>query len=457
MKMITTYKKYRPLLILVFGFLFSCNNFTETDLPNSQLTSSTVFVDKKTTEAALLNIYAGIRDNGMLTGTNAGLSVLMGVYTDELVFYSNSLPSQREFYVNAVVPQNEIVQNLWNQSYNQLYKINAFLEGVRNSATLDDNYKSSVIAEALTLRGFLYFYLYQLYGSVPYVTGTNYLQNQSVSRDPVEVVRSKIEQDLDDAHQAFIRTSIKNPKTRISLYALESIMAKYFLSVNNWDKAWFYSNEVILKSGAVLETNLNNEFKKDSKSSIWQFSPNVATGNSVEAGTFLINATPPSFVSLSPLFVNGFQAADQRRTLWIKTVGQGQNLFYQPNKYKIPNPATESVENTMVIRLAELYLIRAEANFKIGQSNLSVNDINVIRNRAGLPSVTAVSDDLIHQERWKELFTEFGVRFFDLKRKGRLDDLKPVKSNWNSYQQNLPIPEKELILNPKLLPQNAGY
>jgi hypothetical protein len=62
------------------------------------------------------------------------------------------------------------------------------------------------------------------------------------------------------------------------------------------------------------------------------------------------------------------------------------------------------------------------------------------------------------QERKVELFSEFGHRFFDLKRLDKLDaELNLTKPSWSTYMKNLPIPQRELLLNPNLLPQNNGY
>ena len=69
-------------------------------------------------------------------------------------------------------------------------------------------------------------------------------------------------------------------------------------------------------------------------------------------------------------------------------------------------------------------------------------------------------DDLLTEialENRKEFFAEMGHRFFDLKRMNRLQNLQAVKTNWKAYHQFWPIPQKELLLNKNLNPQNAGY
>jgi hypothetical protein len=88
--------------------------------------------------------------------------------------------------------------------------------------------------------------------------------------------------------------------------------------------------------------------------------------------------------------------------------------------------------------------------------------LNIIRHAAGLGDTPASSQqeilDAIQRERRVELFTEYGHRFFDLKRNGGLDAaLSPVKPGWNTTDALLPLPEAELLLNPNLAPQNTGY
>lgn len=116
----------------------------------------------------------------------------------------------------------------------------------------------------------------------------------------------------------------------------------------------------------------------------------------------------------------------------------------------------------MVFRLAEQYLIRAEARAQQGDATGAKADINAIRNRAGLPDTDADGQAsilaAIEHERRIEFFTEWGHRWFDLKRTGRADAvLSPIKPNWQSTDVLFPIPLQEIENNPNLLPQNAGY
>jgi hypothetical protein len=115
----------------------------------------------------------------------------------------------------------------------------------------------------------------------------------------------------------------------------------------------------------------------------------------------------------------------------------------------------------MVLRLGEQYLIRSEARAQQNDLSGSESDINIIRSRALLSGISNLSRDelldTIAHERQVELFCEWGHRWFDLKRTGKLSAiLRPIKPNWNDYAQLYPIPVTELANDPNLT-QNPGY
>jgi hypothetical protein len=115
----------------------------------------------------------------------------------------------------------------------------------------------------------------------------------------------------------------------------------------------------------------------------------------------------------------------------------------------------------MMLRLAEQYLIRAEARAQLENIPGAQEDLNAIRSRAGLPDTDA--DDkaslllAIERERQAELFAEGGHRWLDLKRTNRADAvLGPLKADWQTPDALFPIPDAERQLNPNLT-QNDGY
>ena len=138
----------------------------------------------------------------------------------------------------------------------------------------------------------------------------------------------------------------------------------------------------------------------------------------------------------------------------------GSTLYY-PFKYKVMS-GTNLTEYYITLRLAEQFLIRAEARAQQGNISGAKTDVNVIRTRAGLPNTTANDKggllNAIEQERRIELFAEWGHRWFDLKRTGRattvLGSLKPA--TWQPTDELWPIPQSQINLNPSLT-QNNGY
>jgi hypothetical protein len=167
---------------------------------------------------------------------------------------------------------------------------------------------------------------------------------------------------------------------------------------------------------------------------------------------------------MSPQLLASFEPGDLRMSNWVGVDSSTGTKYYYPFKYKVATGSTLT-EYSMVIRLAEMFLIRAEA--RAWQNNITGGqaDLNVIRARAGLPATTASTRqdliDAILHERQVELFTEWGHRWLDLKRTGTIDQVMNIVTlqkggSWVSNQQLYPIPAKEIQNNPNLS-QNPGY
>jgi hypothetical protein len=115
----------------------------------------------------------------------------------------------------------------------------------------------------------------------------------------------------------------------------------------------------------------------------------------------------------------------------------------------------------MVLRLAEQYLIRAEARTNMGDINGAQLDLDSLRARAGLPPTSATNatelQAAIAHERRVELCFEWGHRWFDLKRTGKADSvLAAEKPGWRNVDTLYPIPLSQLQANTSLT-QNNGY
>ena len=210
-----------------------------------------------------------------------------------------------------------------------------------------------------------------------------------------------------------------------------------------------------------LEQNLDEEFLKQSSATIWQLSPGATGANTYEGNSFIFFTGPPSKFALTAELVAQFENNDLRKLHWVKQITNGSQVWYHAYKYKKDMATPSSVENSIVLRLAEQYLIRAEARAKQGELIGAKEDLNVIRQRAGLPNTLAITAEeiltAIQQERRLELFTELGHRFLDLKRLGQLDTVLGSKPGWSNTDQLWPLPQAEMDANPFLVPQNPGY
>ncbi len=156
-----------------------------------------------------------------------------------------------------------------------------------------------------------------------------------------------------------------------------------------------------------------------------------------------------------------FETTDLRKTQWIKTISNATSTYSLPAKYKNKN-GENSTEYSNVMRIEEAYFLMAEAQINKENINAGIELINQIRERSGLSKINKIRSkeeaiDWLLEEKEKEFFSEFGHRFIDLKRNNRFNQLQLIKPNWKWFHNVLPLPQKELLLNPNLNPQNEGY
>lgn len=441
--------------------LLGCDDFVEVDRPNAQLTPDAVFENATTANAAMADVYAQMRENGMISGKPIGFSVLLGVYADELVSYENGTQSTADFYHNSLLSSNNQVAALWNSSYSQIYAANAVFEGVNKSISLPASDKNQLAGEALFARAFIHFYLVNIFGDIPYIKTTNYIQNSKVTRMETETVYQNIISDLQTAIGLLAPDYIDINRVRPNKAVAQALLARVYLYHGDFIQAESTASSVLDNQEYLWEDNLENTFLKDCKATIWQLSAGPEGANAYEGNTFIFHSGPPYLVALSDDFVNQFEVGDLRKMNWIKQLSDGSNSWYHPYKYKQDIPTASSLEYSIVFRMAEQYLIRAEARVKQGNVVGAKSDINKIRNTAGLSDTGANTQaeimDAVEVERKHELFTEHGHRFFDLKRWGKLNDFLNGKPGWNTTDQLWPLPQSELLVNPFLNPQNPGY
>lgn len=450
------------LVIFSVATLSSCDEFVTVDLPTSQLSGPTVFEDVATADAALGYIYAKLRDEVLLQGNSSGIGCLMGHYADELDYYSSGNLAPQFFYQNNVLPTNGTIRTLWNGTYQLIYATNAVIEGVQQSSSLSVADKERLLGEALFLRAYLHFYLVNMFGEIPYVISTDYVTNASISKSTVQDVYSFISTDLQQSATLIPTTYVSFERTRPNRSVVYAFLARVKLYSEDWSQAIQYADLVIGSTSMYQLAPVANVFLKESTGTLLQLRPQFTGANTLEAQNYTFTSAPPPTFALTPALVSSFEVGDIRRTNWIQTVTNGVDSWYHAYKYKAIGTTGSSVEYSILLRLEELYLIRAEAKVQMLDLTGGAEDLNVIRNRSGLGDTPFSSQpDLlgaIHQERRHEFFTELGHRWFDLKRSGTATSvLGVVKPGWDTKDLLLPLPESELLLNPNLLPQNLGY
>ena len=458
-------KKFFLTSIILFCsfYLISCEKFLEVDDPNNQISQSMVFKDKGLAYAALSDVYSNLRSNTFLNGSLYGVGTLMGCYTDELSSVSNQSLDFKSFFDLSVQQNTTVVNTIWVNAYKQIYAVNNIIEGVgKSTAYLDQQTVDQILGEAYFIRGFLHFYLVNLYGDIPYITTTDYLQNQSVSRQSLDNVYVHIEEDYQKADQYLTDQYPTANRKRINRSGVRLALARLYLYKQEWAKAEIMADLIIQNPLYTMEQDISKTFLKDSKSAIWQFMPLEAGVNTLEGQYYIFSTLPPQNVVLSQNLLDSFEPGDQRKQKWTKALSNATMSYSYPYKYTQNNKTSSSLEFSIVLRVEEAYLIWAEAENELGNIQTAINRLNQLRQKAGLAGLGSLNQQQVRtavmDERRHELFTEFGHRFFDLKRKDLLNTYMPtVKSSWKNHMSLLPLPENELIANPSLKPQNDGY
>jgi hypothetical protein len=245
------------------------------------------------------------------------------------------------------------------------------------------------------------------------------------------------------------------------------LLARVYLYTGKFSEAEAEASALIDNSSMYQLTNdVAAVFLKNSTEAIWQLRP-LVTGNEGATNEAIYFGQYYQFLNvLNPAIVSDFESGDARLLSWVGSFDTGSGLIYYPTKYKQTSSFAPLKEYSMVLRLAEQYLIRAEARAKLGDISGAVADLDIIRKRAQIPLIQDTNPTInqaevllaVEHERFRELFTEWGHRWMDLRRTGRASAvLAPKKAGFSSSDELYPIPQSELDKNPRLGSQNPGY
>jgi starch-binding outer membrane protein, SusD/RagB family len=435
----------------------SCKQFVEVPAPVDQLNANDVFTDDKTATSAIVGIYSDMESSAPIS---TYLTLLPGMSADELNYTSGD-QGFLQFVDNGYLPDNPYSANVWG-IYSSVYKANACVQGIQHSTGLTPAVKDQLLGEALFSRAFCYFYLVNLFGDVPLVISTDYRKNDTLGRTPSATVYEQITLDLTEAQILLGAGYPSDNRVRPNLWTATSLLSRVYLYTGNWVNAESQASAVI-NSGSYTLSGLPSVFLYTSNETIWQLIPVNPYFNTQEAVIFIPGA--PTLIPTFPLtsdLLNAFEPGDQRLAAWTGNTTIGNQVFFYPAKYK-NSGGSPLTEYHIVFRLAEQYLIRAEARMQQDNIPGAIDDLNVIRFRAGLTALpSSLTQDetaaAVQQERRIELFAELGHRWLDLKRTSMVDPvlqaLKP--STWQSRAVLWPVPQGQIDVNPSLT-QNKGY
>jgi hypothetical protein len=459
--------------IIFFLLLAACSDGCKklVDIPppfNSITTSQTFSTEEKAT-AAVTGIYYDMSFSKNDIGFSSGSTTIQaGLYADELSDYGN--PSN-VFFQNNLPPDNSIVYNaFWNNAYFDIYTANAAIEGI-NSSALPDAVKKQLTGECKFIRAFCNFYLVNLFGSVPLITTSSWSANALVARDSTDKIYEQIITDLKDA-QSLLGDDYAfagGDRTRANKWVVTALLARMYLYTGDWQQAQEQAATVINNSSLYNLGSLNDIFSRNNGEAIFQLQCVTRDnfGFATQEGNLLV---PPPYswavpsYTITPQLLTAFEQDDQRKVSWTNYAVVDSDTVYYPYKFKIRTSSAGDInEYNTPLRLAEQYLIRAEAYAQQNKLPEALADLNMIRQRAGLPDLSSSLDQdqvmaAIAQENRIEFFAEWGHRWFDLKRTGQADAvLGSIKgANWQATDKLWPIPQIEITNDPNLK-QNPGY
>ena len=449
-----------------FPFIMTaCEDFVEVDPPATSLIKETVFENDVNATAAMLGIYTRmVESSSTIFNAQDNLTILSGLNADEFLNYTNRT-NFIEFEENDILDNNSFVLLRWNDLYQFIYSCNSVIEGMQSINNVTDSLALQFEGEAKFVRAWMYFYLLNLYHNVPLVLSTDYETNALLPRLQASQIYDQILLDLQDAQSLLGNEYPSSQRIRPNKAVASALLSRVYLYLEDWENAEAVARNLIDDARYMLEENLDHVFLNTSQEAIWQLQSVNPSIGSYDALRFILTRAPIGRgFSLRPEFVDAFEEDDLRKTSWVGVLNSGEDTFYYPFKFKTRflGDGESSNEYLTVFRLAEMYLIRAEARARQGNITGALEDLNRLRARAGLQETTATDQSgllqAIEQERKVELFAELGHRWLDLKRTGRATDvLSPIKPGWQDTDVLWPVPRNEFLNNPNLGEQNAGY
>ena len=377
---------------------------------------------------------------------------------------------------------------IWRASYQVIARANLSVTRIPE-VSMDETLKARLIGEAKFLRALSYFNLVRLFGGVPLVLEPESdIDEYLVPRATETAVYDQIIADLENATESLPKTFSGSNKGRATKGAAMGQLAKVYLTMGTWDMAAGYCEDIMDLNVYGLWDDYKDNFReanKNGKESL--FEVQFYAGEQPENSQIVISALPsiyafPAAVGIilpTEDLLNRFDSGDYRYdvTFFEEYSYFGNNTF-DPHIWKHwdqdvyePGETGQSGANFPVMRYAEVLLMYAEALNEVhqGPTQEAYDAVNRVRERArnGVPDVVPDLQNLSYEEFRDAVLNEKrletvneGHRWFDLKRTGNLVEYlnraKGAKADPQPYHYRMPIPQREMDLNPNL-EQNDQY
>ncbi|MCG8306208.1 MAG: RagB/SusD family nutrient uptake outer membrane protein [Cytophagales bacterium] len=447
--------------IRLYTFIFtvllltmSCEDLLNPD-PVDLITDDQVLTDAGSARVVLSSAYRDLANLG-------APKIIAGDLTADNLIHNGTFTQYREISSKDMSASNGSASALWGVIYSMSYVASFLYEGLPDLDIPQSEF-NEITAAASFLRAYAYFVGAYTFGGIPIVTTTNVEENRVMPRATLEETLSFIESELLYALDKLPQDGFNAGE--VTNGAVKALLARYYLYVENWTEAEKYATDVIQGNGTkeyVLEEDFANAVADFSTESILEivYSANDNPGTSTNFGINNLFAGRRELIPSSEM-VLALQNDGGDRMVVLEF--DGTNVKGSDNGWTVVRYGP--FDNIQLLRLAEMYIIRAEARAqqdKISGSGSAEADINVLRERASVPLIQGTSKNqmllVIENERRMELCFE-GHRWYDLVRTGRDQAvMDEFTSNWSEKDRLWPIPFREITNNPSLKDaQNPGY
>lgn len=437
------------IVIMIFFTVTACDVLDVR--PQNSIPANEAFKDKAGIERGILGSYVPFQYLGYY---GRSYLILSDLAADNLDYTDQSTSDYVAVDINNILPANGKVGGIWTSAYEGINNANNVMSKIPGMTDMTDIEKLTALGELRFIRALNHFNLLNYFGAIPVrLTPTIGTDGVNVPREPVNVVYDQI---IDDLQFAETNLAKSNVKIRATKYAATALLARVYLYKGDYELAIAKASEVIQNNDYKLLPNYADIFAKDgSDETIFEIDFTELNRNRIAEENFPRALSAKGEVIPNTRLVNAYTTGDERYAASFRLAG---TLPYAV-KY---DDLSVGQDNVIILRLAEMYLIRAEAEARKptgADIDKIQDDLDVIRLRASLGATTATSiGDLlvqIEQERRLEFAFE-GHRWFDLVRTGRATALLPRVTNINKTL--FPIPQSETLTNKHpLMTQNPGY